>query len=104
MKKLPKIYQNNINKKIKNNKEVCYLKEEVVKQQPVIQSNDVEEQLSRIFNGIGHSYNIPIIIKTSDKVYETSLIAKTSNNVITLDNDLIPIKDIINIEFKNSES
>ena len=38
MKKLPEIYKNNINKKISNNKKVCYLKninekEEVIENQ-----------------------------------------------------------------------
>ena len=28
MKKLPKIYQNSINKKINNNRNICYIKEQ----------------------------------------------------------------------------
>lgn len=94
MRKLPKIYQNNFNKKIMNNREVCYLKNE----DNIKEKQDIQEILIEIFSGIGYSYNIPVLIKTSNKVYETSLIAKTRNNVVTLDNEIIPINKIISIE------
>ncbi len=94
MRKLPKIYQNNFNKKIMNNKEVCYLKNEDSRKE----KQDIQEILIEIFSGIGYSYNIPVLIKTSNKIYETSLIAKTKNNVVTLDNEIIPINQIISIK------
>ena len=96
MKKLPEIYKNNINKNINNNKKMCILKNvnEEIKETPV----NIEKILSKIFNGIGYSYNIPILIETKDKKYETSLITRTKNNVVTLDNDIIPINEIVNIK------
>lgn len=96
MKKLPEIYKNNINKKINNNKKMCILKNvnEEIKEKTV----NIEEILSKIFNGIGYSYNIPILIETKNKKYETSLITKTKNNVVTIDNDIIPINEIVNIK------
>ncbi len=101
MKKLPKVYQNEISKKITNNKTVCYLKEEKEGLRNSESSNTtVLDQLNTIFNGIGYSYNIPVIIKTSSKVYETSLVAKTKNNIVTLDNEIIPISDILEIIIK----
>lgn len=98
MKKLPKIYKNEITKKINNNKEVCYLKNEQVSDMTHNSKKDIELTLDEIFNGIGYSYNIPVTIKTSTKTYETSLITKTKNNVVTLDNDIISIEDIISLE------
>lgn len=96
MKKLPEIYKNNINKNINNNKKMCILKNvnEEIKEKTV----NIEEILSKIFNGIGYSYNIPILIETKNKKYETSLITKTKNNVVTIDNDIIPINEIVNIK------
>ena len=99
MKKLPKIYQADQNKKINNNKKICYLeinekkyKEEPnQKQEPELEEKNIEEVLEEIFSGIGYSYNIPITIKTHDKTYNTSLIAKTKKNLVTLDNEIIPI-------------
>lgn len=97
MKKLPKVYQNNFTKKIDNNKEVCYLRNEQSHQK---NTKNIDQQLLQIFSGVGYSYNIPVRIKTLKKTYETSLVAKTKNNIITLDNDVIPIKDIQEIEIK----
>lgn len=100
MKKLPKVYQNNINKKITNNKEVCYLKNETKQQEQKNEINkiSIEETLNEIFNGLGYSYNIPVKITTTTKVYETNLIAKTKNNLITLDNEIIPMEQVQSIE------
>lgn len=94
MKKLPSIYKNEINKKIKNNREVTYIKEE---------EQNVNEIIDSIFNGLGYSYNIPLIITTKNKVYETSLISRTKTKINTLDNDSIPINEIISIERKSSK-
>lgn len=94
MKKLPSIYKNEINKKIKNNREVTYIKEE---------QQNINEIIDSIFNGLGYSYNIPLIITTKNKVYETSLISKSKTNINTLDNDSIPINEIISIERKSSK-
>lgn len=94
MKKLPSIYKNEINKKIKNNREVTYIKEE---------QQNINEIIDSIFNGLGYSYNIPLIITTKNKVYETSLISRSKTNINTLDNDSIPINEIISIERKSSK-
>ena len=94
MKKLPSIYKNEINKKIKNNREVTYIKEE---------KQNINEIIDSIFNGLGYSYNIPLIITTKNKVYETSLISRSKTNINTLDNDSIPINEIISIERKSSK-
>lgn len=96
MKKLPNIYKNEINKNIKNNKTVCHLSES---REP-IQKDNIQEILNKIFNGLGYSYNIPVIIETINKNYQTSLIARTNNNIITLDNEVIPIADIKKITIK----
>lgn len=94
MKKLPSIYKNEINKKIKNNREVTYIKEE---------KQNINEIIDSIFNGIGYSYNIPLIITTKDKIYETSLISRNKKIINTLDNHSIPISEIITIERKSSK-
>lgn len=95
MKKLPKLYKNEINKNINNNKKYCYLKNEVGEEK-----DNIAEKLRKIFNGMGYSYNIPVIIRTKDKEYNTSLISKTKNNIITLDNEVIKIEDIISLDIK----
>lgn len=108
MKKLPKVFQNNISKPINNNKKVCYLKneeKEITTENIIIQeesNQDITKILDEVFSGIGYAYNIPLEIKTNSKTYNTSLIAKTNRNVITLDNEIISISDIISINLKNN--
>lgn len=115
MKKLPKIFQNEFNKPINNNKKVCYLKEEEqinnrlsskveeYKEEPIQDYQSIMTTLSKIFSGMGYSYNIPVTIETKNKTYNTNLIAKTNYHVITLDNEVIPISEILNITI-NSHS
>lgn len=98
MKKLPKIYQGDFNKKITNNKNACYLDLDKETLEIKQDNTDVLEIITEVFSGLGHAYNIPLIIRTKDKVYETSLIAKTKKHVVTLENVTIPIIDIISIK------
>lgn len=98
MKRLPKIYQNSIDKKIRNNKVVTYVDNSF---RGMSRENNVEMSLDEIFSGFGYSYNIPVIIETTNKTYDTSLVTRTEYNVVTLDNDLIPISQIISIKRKS---
>lgn len=88
--KLPRLYKNE-NIKTSNNKEYCYIEKTY---------ENISDKLNKIFNGLGHSYNIPVVIKTKDKEYNTSLVTKAKNRLITLDNEVIKIDDIISLEIK----
>ena len=95
MGKLPKIYQNSINKKFNNNKIVSYVKDEIINN-----NSSVSDILDNIFNGIGHSYNIRVIINTRSKEYDTSIIYRTNDSIVTIDNDVINISEIKSIVIK----
>ncbi len=96
MKKLPELYKNLNTKPIDNNKKVYYMKEDVRQNLP----NSIEEELDNIFHSLGYSYNIPVEIITRTNTYHTSLVARTKENVLTIDNITIPLKDIIQISRK----
>ena len=98
MKKLTKIYQNEITKNFKNNK-TSYRFKNIDNATSTTEDNalTIEKNLTTIFDGIGYSYNIPVTITTATHTYHTTLIAKTSNNVVTIDNEIIPIKDITSL-------
>ena len=99
MKKLPKIYQNEISKSIKNNKTIFRFKNEDVRSTKPVNKNDtIEDVLDEIFNGIGYAINIPVKIKTKDKTYETTLVARTKKSIVTIDNDVIAVDDILLLE------
>ena len=91
MKKLPKIYQNKIDKNIHNNKEIDYVKET---------NKNIKEILNKILNEEGYSYNKEVIIETNNKVYDTYIITRTKNNIVTLEDEIININDIKNIKIK----
>ena len=97
MKKLPKIYQNEITKSIKNNKTVFRFKNEETNSS-LEEDKTITDTIEEIFNGIGYSYNIPVTIRTNEKTYKTTLVSKTKNNIVTIDNEVIPIKEIITLE------
>lgn len=91
MKKLPKIFQTEITKNIKNNQTKCSLKN---KESPP----NIEEFINKLFNEKKHTYKIKLEIKTKKKIYKTSIISKNRKSIITIDNEIIPIKEIIEIK------
>ena len=96
IKKLPKLYKNNkINIK-SNNKNICYIeRKETI---PKNNNSNIRETINKIFNGIGRPYNVKVYLQTKDLSKETSLLAKNSEFIITIDNEKIPIDSIIKIE------
>lgn len=101
MKKLPKIYKNNINKQINNNKNYCYINKDNVKENKradIKAPSTVEETLSSIFKSTGYPYNIKVYIKTNSKEYYTYLVSRTNKTITTLDNDLIKINEIVELK------
>lgn len=93
MKKLPELYKNLNTKPIDNNRKVYYMKENT----RTISPTTIEEELDSIFHTLGYSYNIPVEIMTRKETYHTSLVARTKESVLTIDNKTIPISDIIKI-------
>lgn len=92
MKKLPKMYKNENTNLIDHNKKSCLVEE-------VEEDNQkIEDSLFEIFHSFGHSNHQKVSIKTKNKDYDTYLIARTKQTVFTVDNEEIPIKDIISIE------
>ena len=62
----------------------------------------IENVIDEVFSGLGYSYNILLEIKTKEKDYLTSLVAKTKTNLITIDNEVIPISEVISIKRKKN--
>ena len=97
MKKLPKIYkEDNLQIKV-NNKTKCIveLNNEEYKENNLNIIND-------IFSGLGYPFNVLLTIKTKKEEKTTSLIGKTEKAVITLDNEIIPIAEILSITRKKN--
>lgn len=101
MKDLPKVFQNNIDKKFNNNSSVYYssndnrnlnTKEEVKDNRTILQ------KINEIFSSPNYVYkaNVEIILK--DKKVTKRIIGRNKDFLITMDNTLIPIRDIVDIK------
>ena len=104
MKKLPRIYKNQMSSPKNNNKKYCYLEsnKEIAKnitiENKVINKEVVDEKientLQSIFKKTGYPYNIRVYIKTKDKEYDTYLVSRTKRKITTLDNEVIYLDEI----------
>ena len=97
--KLPKIFKKDITKDHINN-----TKSTSISKSTRISNYDnlsVEDKLKKLFKSTKYVFNIGVIIKTNKKEYDTKIIGKVKNSVITYDNDIIPIVEIEDIIIKD---
>lgn len=96
--KKERLYVNKIDKRIDNNQNYCNVNSE---EKTIIEYKSdklsVDEKLKKLFNTNGYIFNIDVKIVTNNKTYNTKIAGKVGNNIITLDNDIINIKDIKDI-------
>lgn len=99
MKELPKVFKNKINKPINNNEKVFYSnnKAEVTKQETVDGKN-INQKINSIFSSPNYIYKANVEITLKDKVINKRIIGRNKNYIITMDNELIPIVDILDIK------
>lgn len=93
MKDLPKVFQNNIN--VDNNNKFYYSKN---RNEVEYDSKTIYQKINEIFSAPNYVYKANVKITTRDNVFNKKIIGRNKDYIITMDNNLIPIKDIINIE------
>lgn len=108
MKELPKMYRNKIEKEITNNEKIfstmfnnvnhTFKKEEDRKIKIDNRNNyTVEQKIANIFKSPNYIYKIDVVI-VGDKGKQTKrIVGKTKTNLITMDNEYIPINTIRDI-------
>lgn len=96
MKELPKVFQNNINKNFSNNNKFYYGNDERKYEQ--VDTKSIREKINKIFASANYVYKANVKIITKNGEYTKKIIGRNKNYIITMDNALIPIEDIINIE------
>ncbi len=85
MKKLPKIYKNNINKPLNNNNKVYYSGKKTIEKEMTIDELFKQNEIYR--------KTTTIILNNGNEITKT-IIGRSIKHLITLDNELIPIDDI----------
>jgi len=104
-KKLPKVFKKNISKEHINNAKVysANSNKTLIKETKTKSKNNlsVEEKIKKLFKSSRYVFNIGVIIKTNKKEYDTKIIGRIKNSLITLENEEIPIIEIEDIIIKD---
>ena len=93
MKKLPSVFRNNLTKKSDNN-EIVYCSYDRNEKT----EGNVLQKINTIFNSKNYIYKADVIIKLKDKSINKTIIGKNKTHLITKDNELISIQDILDIK------
>lgn len=103
MKDLPKVFHNKIDKTFNNNKSVFYSSNKSSDNNSddsndVTDKRNVLQKINSIFSSPNYVYKANVEITLKDKKVTKRIIGRNKDYIITMDNDLIPIIDIIDIE------
>lgn len=106
-KKLPKVFANCIDRKLCNNETVYYEKEdgsrEIKKEKPknafLSDNFNINQKINKIFGSSKYVYKADVDITFKNGKLSKKIIGRNKNELITIDNELIRISDIIDIDF-----
>ena len=98
MNKLPKVYANNIDKKLNNNS--YFYASDDGKNDVILNKPDVIKKINEIFSSPNYVYRANVVIKLNDGEIEKKIIGKNKDYLITIDNELISIDSIKDINLK----
>ena len=91
----PKVFQNIINKEINNNKSYYVSKNE----EKIVDNRNINTKINDMFKPKGYIYKIDALITLKNEEVKKRIIGKKGNNLITIDNELISIDEIIDIRY-----
>lgn len=107
-KKLPKVFANKIDKNLENNRKSFYSASKEDQNNDVKEDKDskflvrgenVQQKIQSIFSSPKYVYKADVDITLKDGKVSKRIIGKNMTHLITIDNELIPISDIIDIDF-----
>ena len=97
-KDLPKMYHNKFNKSVKSIQSVySSLDNESLDNQIKYPNVSIDKKISDIFNSSDYVYKADVNIVTDNDILRKRIIARNNNNLITIDNEYIPINIIRDI-------
>ena len=98
MKDLPKVFRNNINKKLSNNNKVYYSSDRNYKTEEVKDNKTILQKINEIFSSPNYVYKANVEITLKDKKFTKRIIGRNKDFIITMDNTLIPVSEIVDIK------
>ena len=97
------MYKNNINKKL-NNTQLVYstmnknnVDIDIIKGNKMNDSKSIDTKINEIFNSVDYVYKADVHIVTDSEILNKRIVARNHNNLITFDNEYIPISIIRDI-------
>lgn len=111
MKKLPKVFANSLDE-VHNNDTVFYYKDnnlkvsvddsdrDSIEEYKMLKGNTVNQKINEIFASPYYIYKAEVEITLEDGVILKKIIGKNNQNLITMENELIPISSIKDIKYK----
>lgn len=91
-KDLPGLYKGQVDKQI--NKKVYYSWEK----DNAIRKNNNTNTIGNLFASGSYIFNKNILITTKSNQYRTKIAGKMGNKIITFDNNVIPVNEIVDIQ------
>lgn len=110
-KKLPSVFANQIDKEFQNNERVFYgKKEEQIEEKKQETKNvskyptrSIEQKINQVFKSNHYIYKIDVVVQINGKKQTKKIIGKNRDYLITMEKELIPIKEIQDIEISNEK-
>ncbi len=104
-KKLPGVFVNSAQKPLGNNERVSYssgdekLTEETQENSKVVSNEkNINQKINDIFNSSNYVYKADVEVKMRDKNVTARIVGRNSTHLITIENELIPISDVVDIK------
>lgn len=98
MNELPKVFHNKINKEIKNNENIFYSNNTREINEEKKDNKNIIQKINEIFSSSNYIYKANVEIVMNDKTIHKRIIGRNKDYIITMDNELIKISDIIDIK------
>ncbi len=96
-KELPSVYANPIQKEFHNVQETYYTER---KEMSRSSTKDIVRKIRDIFSSGSFVYKSVVVITTKDGSFETTVVGRTEQSLLTMDGSVIPITSILDIEKK----
>lgn len=92
----PEMYRGNIKKEFNNNRNIytSYREENEIK---IYDTNEIRKKINNIFNSNNFIYRTKVNIVINNKIITKKIIGIYNNNLVTIDNEHIPISIIQDI-------
>ena len=96
MKEKPKMYHNKIDKVFHNNR-LVYMSYDKDLRHDLAKLDDIRKKIDHILNDNSFIYRTMVNIKINNEIIVKKIIGIVNNNLITIDNERIPIESIQDI-------